>query len=966
MFVYTCYDGPAVATEREEGVRVRGCKELAGRAADGMAWLIGRAWGYALVFALLFLFAWVPVFVTIADLDVSFFWDIDGLSQQYVWFVYTGQWLREVWGALIGGQGLQFPMWTMDSGFGVDTVQSLVCTAVNPFYAVSAFVSEEHAEFVFEAMLVVQTYCAGLAFSLWSLGRGTRRSSTLVGALAYVFAGNMTAIFLQPGFLFPALVFPLALRGADRIFARRSPLLYIAVMAWVFAFSFYDAYMICVMLVLYCIVVFFADAGKSLRGKDRWAALAGWVGRFVGYTLTSVLLGSALFLPQAMAVVSQDRLDVERAQQVLYAPTYYIKFLVGFTYFSFAGGDAYTGWNALAVPALLFLIARRRQHPALFWSFLVLTVMMLLPFFGSLMNAFQYPTARWSWAYSAMVSFAIALLLPELMRMRGAVRGGVAAVTLLYVVATFVFPVATLGRAEAVLLACMLVACLLGQRVGYRLTVASLALLVAVAGSVSFSGFLVHIGSHSPAGQSWALHAEQGTAGLIEQAKERGDYDESYRYDRTNSLLCVQNSNLITGYMGANFYNSMYNDRVDALLRSLGDPATRGANHRFDSLDGGAYIDALLGVRYLHVADEDAAGMPSTFRAGRAVAQRDGETLYEASDVLPVAFVQTGYITRERYRELSCVERREALLQAVVVDRDAAVDGLVNKDDGLDLSVQTIPYEVQADGCVLEDGTVVVEEPGATLRLWFSPVGDSETYLCLNGMDYRDFQASDYAAPGEWDAMDPLGRFSLVLRETKQAVSTRASRVTTAHVKVSSDLGCETIAYPNAEDPMYGGSRDWACNLGYSANGTDSVVLTFENRGIYRFDSIEVQALPMEPLERYVEELKGLSSADVLFGCNRISCSVDTETDGMLFLSVACADGWSAEVDGEPADIVRADLGFMGVLVGEGHHEVVLSYETPYARLGAALSVLGLMTGAAVGIWHHRRGRFGKKPALNE
>ena len=75
----------------------------------------------------------------------------------------------------------------------------------------------------------------------------------MVGALAYVFAGNMTAIFLQPGFLFPALAFPLALYGADRVFDRRSPLPFVAVMAWVFAFSFYDAYMICVMLVLYCL-----------------------------------------------------------------------------------------------------------------------------------------------------------------------------------------------------------------------------------------------------------------------------------------------------------------------------------------------------------------------------------------------------------------------------------------------------------------------------------------------------------------------------------------------------------------------------------------------------------------------------------------------------------------------------------------------------------------------------------------
>ena len=430
--------------------------------------LISRRAGYAGVFALLFALAWLPVCGVLAASGYSFFWDVDGLSQQYVWFVYTGQWLRGVFSSLLSGDGLQVPLWTMDSGFGVDTVQSLVCTVVNPFYAVSALVPEQWAEQAFEASLVLQAYCAGLAFSLWSVGHGERRATTMVGALAYVFAGNMTAIFLQPGFLFPALAFPLALYGADRVFDRRSPLPFVAVMAWVFAFSFYDAYMICVMLVLYCLAMFFWKVERGVRGRLRWVRLARWVAVFVGYVLLSAAVAAVLFLPQAMAVLGQERLEVHRAEQVLYAPTYYIKLIMGFTSFSFAGGDAYTGWSPLAVPVLLLLLMRRRRQPALFWSFVVLTVMLCVPFFGSLMNAFQYPTARWAWAYSAFVSLAIARLLPGLLEARKREKAVIGAVCVVYVVCAAALPVSGVVRAEAVVMAAMVAVCFLGSALGYR------------------------------------------------------------------------------------------------------------------------------------------------------------------------------------------------------------------------------------------------------------------------------------------------------------------------------------------------------------------------------------------------------------------------------------------------------------------------------------------------------------------
>ena len=48
-------------------------------------------------------------------------------------------------------------------------------------------------------------------------------------------------------------------------------------------------------------------------------------------------------------------------------------------------------------------------------------------------------------------------------------------------------------------------------------------------------------------------------------------------------------------------------------------------------------------------------------------------------------------------------------------------------------------------------------------------------------------------------------------------------------------------------------------------------------------------------------------------------------------------------VDGEPAEIVNANVGFMAVQLPEGTHSVELHYETPNLRTGAILSLVGVV-----------------------
>lgn len=81
---------------------------------------------------------------------------------------------------------------------------------------------------------------------------------------------------------------------------------------------------------------------------------------------------------------------------------------------------------------------------------------------------------------------------------------------------------------------------------------------------------------------------------------------------------------------------------------------------------------------------------------------------------------------------------------------------------------------------------------------------------------------------------------------------------------------------------------------------------------------------------------------DVQVDNNRISGSVVCEDREYLFLSVPYSKGWTAYVDGQKTDILRANIGFMAIPLEGGLHSIELKYVTPGLRLGIGCSLLSL------------------------
>ncbi|HWM84835.1 MAG TPA: hypothetical protein VNO33_03330 [Kofleriaceae bacterium] len=83
---------------------------------------------------------------------------------------------------------------------------------------------------------------------------------------------------------------------------------------------------------------------------------------------------------------------------------------------------------------------------------------------------------------------------------------------------------------------------------------------------------------------------------------------------------------------------------------------------------------------------------------------------------------------------------------------------------------------------------------------------------------------------------------------------------------------------------------------------------------------------------------------------NRLVAEVDAPAAGIVVVHEAFFPGWSARVDGAPVDLVPANAGFRGVLVGPGRHRIEMEYSPGAWPALAIVSLLGLAgTGLLVG-----------------
>lgn len=918
------------------------------------------------------------VLIVYLRIDRSLIRITDGVEQQYSSFLYEGRWLRQIFRTFLSGGGWVVPQWEWSVGYGVDSMTTML--SFEPLTLVSALVPESLSELAYQALIFVRMYLAGLFFCLYALARDRDAQDALCGACAYVFSACLLNGLYWPGSLVGALFLPLVLTGVERMLAGGRPYVLIGGLSLLFVSSYYFAYMIMLALIPYC-VVRVVQVEKNPSAKIHLT----WLVRLAGCVLISLSIGCSAIVPQMHALFGSARFTSNR---VIFQPTYsflyYLNFIPGFISTFSPGNDYLIGYGATSLLACVALFLergeRRREHRALRIGFVVLTLMMLVPIFGRVMNGNNYASNRWSFVYAMLISYIVCVVAPRLRRLGG--RDRRVALVVLCVILVLVLVVNNL-RKEAYLASLAVgffsLALLATGVVPRRhMTLAIVAtLLVSSAVAVTYIADYREGGYTNDAYSLGDVHRSV-TLASPSYVLTKVDDPTFWRADTDVGALGLRNDGIFLGTRAYSFYYNIYNSRIDRFHTELG--LTRAAiNFSYKGLGGRSFLEAVTAGSYYLAPSDHSFPVPYYYDDTPVLVDEiaDDEMSYEvyaARDRLPLGFTYSHVMARDEYERLSMARKQATLLQAAVVDSDdvlatglaeltprfsdssptyraADINDASDSSGGEGMVVGEGSDSTSTSGCSYEDGRIVVRERGATLRLSFEGLPNAETYLSLKNFRY-------HLPENESDADQTLFE-----RLSSLYQGTSLYQPNTYHkIVVSSDGGgvAEVECTPSLSH-MYGGKSDWLVNLGYSEKPVREITLYLPRVGSYSLDDMSVVIQPMDEFDGQIDALKEDVLDNVELPTNGVRGTIDASKDELLFLSIPYSDGWSATVDGAEANIICANTAFMGIALSAGRHSIELRYATPGLGLGMTIGAGGLLAAGVLVVvcelrrraWYH-------------
>ena len=885
---------------------------------------------YTIAFAGISLFFYMRFYLN----GKSLVWSHDGIPQHLNALAYYGRYLRNILHTILVDHKLSIPMWDMSIGYGSDIITTLHYYVIgDPLTLLSVFFRSSQTESLYKILIFLRIYLAGIAFSRYSFYHKNSKQAVFMGTLIYIFAGwTIYGVIRHPYFANPMIYLPFILMGIDKIYKKEKPYVFIWSLAVAGLSNFYFFYMIGIFMVIYAIFRYFQQyTDFSLKN------IAKWIGIFAGYSLIAVMIAAVILLPVILPVFGTDRFNVENYVPLFYDKIYYEKYLgclIGENMIQWG----VAGYSAISMAGVFVLFAKRKKHTALKLGFILLNVFLLFPYAGHALNGFSYVCNRWIWAYGMLISYIFVKIYPELFSLSLKEKRKIFVMLMAYC-GLALLPEA--ARTQRNMIALILLVASSFTLISYGMVFTKKKNL-----TILMSGFLVagilfniyyqysyekdYLADFSNQGET--LDNLQTGADLTVLAS--GDTN-IYRYDQIGTEH-VENSSMEMGTHSTSYYFSVASESISKFMDAI--YLNTPWEQQYDNLDGRTILDRLAAVKYFVVQDGKEVNLPYGYNKFMAAAVKD-DIMYKAytcENALPMGYTYDTYIPEEKYEKMSAAEKQQAVLQGVVLENSALPETKTSFND------QEIPYKVTVGtGCRQEENTFVVTKGNATVTLQFAGMGDSETYLQVEGLDYDAISPRECVSEEDWENLDTYDQKKILHNDNKWRYWEKSQR---ARVDVSGKgFRKKNIRIFTDKYNAYSGKHNFICNTGYSKEGKKTITLTFKNTGRYSFDALKIICQPMTNVEEQTKTLGKESLKDVKIETHELTGNISVSKEKVLVVALPYSTGFSAYVDGEKTELVQANGMYMALDLKKGEHEIRITYHTPYLYLGLCLTCIGLM-----------------------
>lgn len=467
-----------------------------------------------------------------------------------------------------------------------------------------------------------------------------------------------------------------------------------------------------------------------------------------------------------------------------------------------------------------------------------------------------------------------------------------------------------------------------------------------------------YISQFLDSGKAYAAKTEGCEKAVQLVSSESGHFG---RFEKEIAGNSDRNSEMLTKAFGTSFSWSLANGNISRYFFHM--CRNDWETYVFLGNDKRTFLDAVASVEYFVVPAGYSGALPYGYKDEEVVATEAGEyAIYKNSYALPLGYTYDSYIAYEDFLDMTASERQEALMQGIVLDKEA-VSGLSDSIPETEITYEQkeLDYEVSCGSNVVqqEDGSFLVGAANAKMVLEFDGIKNCETYLYAEGVEasrksklelYQD-DNNDVLPLAEYEQLPVFEKNKLQYIDFLKT----GWDDTEFEIGVASDSSKSKFAYRTSNNIYYFGQEDYLVNLGYQERARSSITITFPMPGVYDFKNLSVICQPMKQYAKQMDLRKEDVLKDEVVGNDMVSGKIKLNQDKILCLSIPYDKGWNAYVDGEKVELLKANIMYMAIPMERGEHSVQLVYHTYGLKSGLVISVIGGFLFIGILLFHRKQ-----------
>ena len=348
-------------------------------------------------YTILFCIICFIVFFAFIKYNRSFVWQGDGIKQHFAILYDFNQMIRNMF-----QNGIPMISWNM--GLGLDVIGQYSYYVIgDPFAYISLLFPMEHLETAYNVLVLLRMYCVGLTFIAYCKYTKKESINILLGSIIYVFCGFILyAGIRHPYFTNAAIFLPLTLLGIEKLLKENKKAFLTFIIFTSAVSNYYFFYMITIIAVIYGVIKYIFEYNNGIKVFFKK------FGSAVLCYIIGILMASIILLPTVHAFFNSAR--TESIEVTTYIQGFYSFFFMGIISLRFKN------WAVIAVSSIVILLIpilftklKDKEARSFLALFIITTIMLLFPQVASMMNGFSFPSNRWVFAYSFVLSYIVVL-----------------------------------------------------------------------------------------------------------------------------------------------------------------------------------------------------------------------------------------------------------------------------------------------------------------------------------------------------------------------------------------------------------------------------------------------------------------------------------------------------------------------------------------------------------------------------